>query len=459
MTTTTPQKLYIMNIRYTICMLATVFLTACSENDDVRKQTSPEVKELTREEMVSDVPINFAPVDLADIQWEVGNVAETRGGTVDAADFTMDNVGIFCLAKKKMPDGPMNPVWNGANKTYQKKHVWEDNAQVSIIGNGDGKGTIQWGKEFQLHYYPTEGWYTYGFVAYHPWTDCLKYDMRAITAYFKLDGNDDVIHAITGMPDKSFGVEEVDGLAFSKQYYDEIRTRQWDFEGTYPVMRFQRLTSRLDFYFCLDVAPTQNIHVDKVEFSAFPSVMSVQLASLDKNTGVMSANIGTKPYVQNQAKLNTLKINDTDLLLDVFPEMSPCFDHFELREEGETFLSGVKVGSDYKYNLTTDLQKVGDCILIPPVAYDHSKSNIQLFVTLCDDNGHKYKNVSAIEIKCPSTGWLMGKRYDVRITLNAPSGYGTSLAPSMSAASTSTETADGTILWQPKATVTVTPRK
>ena len=410
-----------MNIRYTICLLTAISLVACSGNDEAGNGNAPGEQELTKEQMLSDVPIEFAPIDLTDIQWAIGDVAETRGETVDETDFTVDNIGIFCLAKKMLPNGPMNPIWNGGSKTYKKYHVWEDNVQASIIGTGNGKGAIQWGKEFQLHFYPTQDWYTYGFVAYHPWTDCLKYEMREITAYFKLDGNDDVIHAITGTPDKSFGVDEVDGLSFSKQYFDEIRTRQWDFEGTYPVMKFQRLTTRLDFYFCLNGAPAQNIHVDKVEFDGFPSVMYVQLASLDKNTGVMSANIAAKPYVLNKSKLDAIKINDTDLLIDAYPEMSPCFDHFELREKGETPISGVKVGSDYKYNLTTDMKKVGDCILIPPVTNDHSKRNIQLFVTLCDDSGHKYKNKSAININCPSTGWLKGKRYDVRITLNAPS--------------------------------------
>ena len=410
-----------MNIRYTICLLTTIGLVACSGNDDAWNGNAPDEQELTKEQMESDVPIEFAPIDLSGLCWETEEVSTTRGGSVDASDFTMDDLGIFCLARKKQADGPMNPLWDGSNKTYKAYHIWENNVKASVIGTGNGKGAIQWGKEFQLHFYPSQAWYTYGFVAYHPWTDHLIIAKKAISAYFKLDGNDDVIHALASEPDKTFGIDEVDGLVFSKQYYDEIRTRGLDPEGTYPVLRFRRLTSRLDFYFCLDGTPTQNIHVDKVEFSDFPSVMTFSLVGMNNTTGVMTATIPAKPYVLNKAALEALNYDANTTLLEKFPDLAPCFDHFELREKGETPISGIKVGSDYKYNLTTDMKKVGDCILIPPVANDHSKRNIQLFVTLCDDNGNKWKNKSAININCPSTGWLMGKRYDVRITLNAPS--------------------------------------
>ena len=221
-----------MNIRYTICFLTAISLVACSGNDEAGNGNAPDEQELTREEMVSNVPISFAPIDLTDIQWAIGDVAETRGGTVDETDFTVDNIGIFCLARKKQADGPMNPLWDGSNKTYKAYHIWENNVKASVIGTGNGKGAIQWGKEFQLHFYPSQAWYTYGFVAYHPWTDHLIFAKKAITAYFKLDGNDDVIHALASEPDKTFGIDEVDGLVFSKQYYDEIRTRGLDPEGT-----------------------------------------------------------------------------------------------------------------------------------------------------------------------------------------------------------------------------------
>ena len=371
---------------------------------------------------MSDVPIEFAPVEMADMQWGVEAV-ETRGGSVDDLDFTVDNVGIFCLAKKKLADGPMNPVWNGANKTYKAYHVWEDNVQVSIKAMEGNKGIISWDKDepFRLHYYPSQAWYTYGFMAYYPWTNCLVRENKSIKAFFKVDGNDDVLYAMTTGPENTFGIDAVDTLAFSKQYYDEIRTRGLSFEGTYPKLEFRRLMSRLDFYFCLNSAPSENIHVDKVEFNNFPSVMEVPLASVNNTTGVMSNNISATPYVLNQSNLNKIKINSTDLLVDAYPEMSPCFDHFELCEKGETPISGIKVGSDYKYNLTTEIKKVGDCILIPPVAKSHSKANISLVITLCDDNGNKWKNKTAILLTCPETGWMMGKRYDVHITLNAPS--------------------------------------
>lgn len=439
--------------------VAVATLTGCSDSDDQQANIPLGEETVTAKELVaSDVPITFAPVELADVQWGAEPMGETRGGSVNGDDFTMDSLGIFCLAKKKLADGPMNPVWNEANKQYKAWHVLEKNVMASVKGTDASKGIIQWDKQFKLHFYPSDPWYTYGFVAYHPWTDRLVYDMKKITAYFKVDGNDDLIYAICTEPEHTFGDDAVDTLSFSKQYYDAIRTQGLDWEGTYPKLQFQRLMSRLDFHFKLDYTPTKNLHVDKVEFNNFRCIMAVPLAVLDNTNGVMSNTIPSEPYVLNQANLNKLTFGGK-LLVDTFPDMASYTGHFELREKGESTISGIKAGSDYRYNLSSDPIKVGDCILIPPVRKDRSNSSISLYVTLCDDDGKKFRNKTAITVPAPDPRWAMGTRYKVEITLNAPPGYNSSSAPALRAAPATTTDADGVTLWQPDATVSVTARK
>ena len=461
-----------MNIRYTICLLTAIGLVACSGNDDVWNGDGPEEQELTMEQMVSDVPIIFAPVEMAEIQWGVEAV-ETRGGSISATDFTTpDKVGVFCLAKRKISDDAKNIAWNRpyTSETTNKLLLWSFNEEATINGIGDNKGQITWSEQQQMHYYPSTGWYAYGFAAYHPLVDRKFIVSDGTTksaflkAYIKVDGNDDVIHAVAAEPEHQFGDDEINRLAFSRSYYDKIRTDGQGWESTFPKFEFQHLMSRLDFYFCLNGTPLENIHVDKVEFDNFWCIMEVPLVSLDKTTDVMSNPItsASTPYVlnDNDNQLGKITLDDGTLLKDQDGYAS-CFGHFELYEKGETLISGQKNNDgSYKYNLTREMQKVGDCILIPPVQSGTSKKDLQLYVTLCDDNGHKYRNSKAIKVPRPDPRWEIGKRYDVRITLNSP--VGIVLAPELDnpAPRHSASSTDGEVtLWQPDAKVTITPRE
>lgn len=424
-----------MNIRYTIGLLTAIGIVACSGNDDMQNG-APDELQLSKEQIVSDEPIVFAPVEMAEMQWGVEAV-ETRGGSVDVDDFTTpDKVGVFCLAKRKISDDAKNIAWNKpyTSETTNKLLLWSFNEEATIKGTSEGKGEMTWSDEHQLQYYPSNEWYAYGFAAYHPRveTEFIASSGSSLTAYIKVDGNDDVIHAMAIEPEHQFGDDAVDNLAFSRQYYNKIRTDGLSWEGTYPKFEFQHLMSRLDFYFCLDNEPTENIHVDKVEFDNFWCIMQVPLASWNKTTSVMSNSVtsSSTPYVLNdtESQLGKIKLDDGTYLKDKDGYAS-CFGHFELYEKGETLISGIKVGNAYKYNLTTNMQKVGDCILIPPVQSNTSKKDIKLFVTLCDDNGNKYKNKTAIMIPRPSPRWEIGKRYEVRITLNNPLESATTSTP------------------------------
>ncbi len=451
-----------MNIRHTIYLLAAVAMVACSGSDDVWKLASDDHQHLSKDGALSDVPISFAPVEIANLQWGVEPVSETRGGSVNADEFTADSFGVFCLAKLKLaaaPEkAPMSWSRTFASESNKKHNVWTENEMASVKSIGGNKGEMVWSDEHQLLYYSSDPWYTYGFAAYHPWTEHVVFSKSSIIAYIKVDGNDDVMCAVANAPETTFGERnaDVDELAFSKQYYDSIRTRNLSWAGTFPKFEFKHLLTRLDFYFKLENTPTKNIHVDKVEFDDFPCIVKLPLVNGDFTNGKIISYASTSTtYVlnDNADQLGSIKLNDNSYLKDD-PKFSSAFGHFELREKGETPISGIKAGSVYKYNLTSEFKKVGDCIIIPPVKSSHRRSTIKLFVTLCDDNGKKFRNSAAITLSAPNPEWGRETRYKVNITLSAPAGYGSSSAPAMRAPATET-TADGVTLWQPEATVSI----
>ena len=430
-----------MNIRYTIYMFSAVFFVACSGNDDLRSEAPNADRQVTKEQLMSNTPINFAPVEIADVQWELDGAVEeiTRGGSVDASNFEMDSVGIFCLSRTKLPAASKAVSWSGAyaDENDNLHNVWSDNEMAHVVNVNGNKGKIVWDNPNRLNYYPTNAWYTYGFVAYRPWTQYIDYSKSYVHAYIPVDGNDDVLYAMA-KPEAIFSDPEVNNLAYSKQYYDAISDKGLSDQGAYPLFQFRHIMSRLDFSFCFNSAPNQNYHVDRVEFDGFINIVRLILAKQSNGDIVEDLN---KVYV-------------TSAPTSKFPELTSFMGHFELREKGEETISGLKNDDgSYKYNLTTEMKKVGDCMLIPPVSGLPS-ANIKLFVTLCDDNGNKYRNASAIDVNAPASGWNMGSRYDIRIKFNQlPI---SSAAPAFRSASST----DGEItLWQPDAQVTITPRE
>ena len=433
-----------MNIRYTIYMFSAVFFVACSGNDDLRSEAPNADRQVTKEQLMSNTSINFAPVEIADVQWELDGAVEeiTRGGSVDASNFEMDSVGIFCLSRTKLPAASKAVSWSGAyTEEYNLHNVWKKNEMARVESAGGNKGKIVWENENLLNFYPINAWYTYGFVAYHPWTPYIDNSKSYVHAYIPVDGNDDVLYALA-KPEPIYGDAEVDNLAYSKQYYDAISDKGLPDQGAYPLFQFRHIMSRLEFSFCFNSTPDQNYHVDRVEFDGFINIVRLILAK--QSNGDIVEDL-SKVYVTSAP---TAK----------FPELTSFMGHFELREKGEETISRLKNDDgSYKYNLTTEMKKVGDCILIPPIM-NLKSANIKLYVTLCDDNGNKYRNASAIPVNAPTYtsgyGWKMGSRYDIRIKFNKlPI---SSAAPAFRSASST----DGEItLWQPDAKVTITPRE
>lgn len=424
-----------MKIERLLWSAVIVAVAACS-SDEIGTDCTNETEQDT-EKLLSAVPIEFAPVSMTDFFMEAETV--TRGGSVDASNFSVDSVGIFCLSRTKLQDAPKEVSWSKAYNIEQHNlhNVWSDNEMAHVVSMGVNKGKIIWENTNHLNYYPTNAWYTYGFVAYHPWTQYIDYSKSYVHAYIPVDGNDDVLYAMA-KPEAIYEDADVNELAYSKQYYDAIKAKGLPDQGAYPLFQFRRIMSRLDFSFCFNSTPNRNYHVDRVEFDDFINIVRLILAK--QSNGDMIEDL-SKVYVTNAP---TSK----------FPELTTIMGHFELREKGEETISNQKNDDgSFKYNLTTEMKKVGDCILIPPVSGLPS-AKIKLYVTLCDDNGNKYRNTSAINVSAPS-GWSMGSRYDIRIKFN--NSPNSSASPARRSASSTTT--DGVTLWQPDAKVTITPQK
>lgn len=402
-----------MKIERFIWLVAAVTLTACSRDDsNVAKQVSYDEQHAAYA-AASDVPIHFAPVGMGDFFME----AEiTRGGSVDSRKLIVDSLGLFCLAQAKIDADAKNINWYGYVGTTAKLMRWMDNVMAHISSNGDGTGMIGFEDELQLNCFPTVASYTYGFAAYHPRTTLLKTKNSTNTAYIVVDGNDDVFFAVAAEPEYLFDNADADDLAFSKNYYDKIRELYPDnstIEGIYPKLIFKRMTSRLDFYFKMYRADNVNFRVDKVEFDEFPNIIYF---GFRLSNGKVVSSVAAHPFVLNNQSSELVTKHGLDAW-----GITKAFGHFELRENGEEPISGVKNNDGtYKYKLTDEYQKVGDCIMIPPVYNGHSKANINLYVTLVDDAGNKYKNTAPFCVNCPSEGWQMGRRYAVNISLTPP---------------------------------------
>lgn len=398
------------------------FLTGCSNSEDVLESMSVNEGVLTDEQLVSKVPIIFAP---ATITATVEEMMPTRNASGDGM---LSNIGMFCLAKRAIADGVTEnrkPSWSGkANAILNRMSIWKNNVPVSLKTTGVNKGDIVWDNTMSpdyFTYYPDNNWFAYGFLAYYPRTENIVYSYSSIYAYIKLDGSKPVFYSLAHEPLMNIDAT-TNSLGFSKLYYEDMPADKDGLEKyIYPYFTFEYLTSAINFIFASKVEPQTNLHVEKVEFDDFPCIMQLGLAYLKRLSNGsaydMKSVISKKPFVLNQDSLNKLKDKSPAALAD----LTRAFGHFELYDEDGTSISGKKnADGSYKYTVTTEKKKVGGSVHIPPVYAAHSKATLRVYITLADDYGNRYKNANPVEIGPPTGGWTKGKSYDYTIWLTNP---------------------------------------
>ena len=401
-------------------VVAAAVLMGCSDTSDFQVEKPLEQEMIVEEEFYSNVPFNFSAAE---------NTAITRGVTATG----YDNVGLFCLAKRPINDGiteQMKPSWSGKSKALINQHsVWKKNVPVGIQYTNGNHVKLVWDNPMNKDYYPyypKKDWFAYGFVAYHPRTENLLYTQTTITAFIKLDGRDKVFYSMSKAPKMVLSNETLNQLSFSKSFYqalDPEGTGEYPEPGTeeyvYPYFHFDVLTSTLNFYFWSKGEPINNLHIEKVEFDDFPCIMMLGLAKMlryaDKTAYDMKSSISSKPFILNQDKFDERELSQFEELKD-----GP-FGHFELYEENGAPIAGQK-NSDgsYKYTLSSEKIKVGGSLYIPPVYSGHSREALNIYITVADDAGNKYKCTTPVVVKT-KTGWKKNTSYDIPIWLNNPS--------------------------------------
>lgn len=400
-----------------VCLVSVAALIGCSETDDLQVENPLEEEVIPEEELYSNVPFTF----IASLPPDTGYV--TRGTNEGK---TIDNFGLFCLAKYAINDGVTenrNPSWSGKAKAVINQHsIWKKNVPISVLYTSKTGVRVLWDNPMNSDYYPyypDKDWFAYGFVAYHPRTENIVYTQTSITAYIKLDGRDKVMYSMTKGPKDPLNDESMNQKAFSKTYFDYVNPQSGAEEYVYPYFSFQTLTSTLNFYFYSKGEPVNNLHIDKVEFDDFPCIMYLGLAKLlrtaSKKAYDMKSSIAQKPFILNEDKFN-------DNNLSQFEELAGGpFGHFELYEDNGEPISGKKnADGSYEYTLTTERKKVGGSIYIPPVYSGHSREALKIYITVADDAGNTYKSQSPVVVKTKS-GWKQATSYDIPIWLNNPS--------------------------------------
>ena len=412
-------------MRKQLFLLAMVlaFLTGCANSEDVLDSMSNDEQVLTDEQLMSTVPIRFAPSTITATIEEMP-VTRTSAGNNDV----INDLGMFCLAKRAIGDGiteNQKPSWSGkASALVNKMSLWKNNISVGLKITGEDKGDIIWDQTMNpdyFPYYPDKDWFAYGFVAYYPRTENIVREYSRIWAYIKLDGSKPVFYSMAKEPLIDIDAQ-TNSLGFSKSYYEKITQEREGLEKyIYPYFEFEYLTSALNFIFASRETPQTNLHVEKVEFDEFPCIMQLGMAYLqrlsDKSAYNMKSTISKKPFVLNQDSLNKLKQKyPTEL-----ESLTRAFGHFELYDEDGTSISGKKnTDGSYKYIVTTEQKKVGGSLYIPPVYSGHSREELNIYITLADDYGNKYKSVTPVKVSS-KTGWKKGTSYDIPIRLNNPS--------------------------------------
>lgn len=124
---------------------------------------------VTREELMGDVPIEFASIGGS------ATVEMTRGSSNVNGAFQSGTMGIYCIGAKKINEvDAQEPKLGGYNTAlWQILNLWLENvsAHVEPLGTGNNEGYIAWDNPEERHYYPKKDWYAYKFAAYHPRTE------------------------------------------------------------------------------------------------------------------------------------------------------------------------------------------------------------------------------------------------------------------------------------------------
>lgn len=314
----------------------------------------------------------------------------------DQQNFTLTNMGLFCLAIAK---NNINP--NEANIDYTqgsagyKYSVWVDNAEVKTEKDAVNNKTILTWADGKKHYYPTGNWHKYAFYGYYPKQDAanITYDKNSVSVMFEdLDGTTDIIYG---------KAEDLNtDYAYSAYYF-----RQEGNEDKVPTVAFAHKLMRLTFAIKpggKDIEAAKTMGVTKVEVVKVPTKGTLVLADKDApaNAGYINFDWNTTADLALKAKTDA-----TGEGVDLEPEFA-AYD-----EANATKACWVK---DNEVN-------IGQGIMIPVPDYDTDPDyKYQLKITLINKDGQVFEPEYPMDLNTSGAQFAAGTSYKVTMTINGP---------------------------------------
>lgn len=315
----------------------------------------------------------------------------------DQQNFTLTNMGLFCLAIAK---NNINP--NEANIDYTqgsagyKYSVWVDNAEVQTEKDAGNNKTILTWADGKKHYYPTGNWHKYAFYGYYPKQDAANiiYDKKSVSVMFEdLDGTTDIIYG---------KAEDLNTpYAYSAYYF-----RQEGNEDKVPTVAFAHKLMRLTFAIKpggKDKEAAKTMGVTKVEVVKVPTKGTLVLADKDvpANAGYINFDWTTTADLALKAKTDATSTEQKGL--------DPDFTAYD--ETNATKACWVK----------DDPVDIGQGIMIPVPDYENNPDyKYQLKITLINKDGQVFEPEYPMDLNTNGNEFAAGTSYKVTMTINGP---------------------------------------
>lgn len=318
----------------------------------------------------------------------------------DHQNFTLTNMGLFCLAIAK---NNINP--NEANIDYTQDSdgynysVWVDNAEVKTEkDDGNNKTILTWA-DGKKHYYPTGNWHKYAFYGYYPKQDAahIIYDTKSVSVMFEdLDGTTDIIYG---------KAEDLNTpYAYSAYYF-----RQEGNEDKVPTVAFAHKLMRLTFAIKpggKDKEAAKTMGVTKVEVVKVPTKGTLTLADKDApaNAGNINFDWDTPADLADLALKAKTEATSTEQ-----KGLEPDFTAYD--ETNAHKACWVK----------DDPVDIGQGIMIPVPDYENNPDyKYQLKITLINKDGQVFEPEYPMDLNTNGNEFAAGTSYKVTMTINGP---------------------------------------
>ena len=394
--------------------MTAVMFAACSSNDglptqNVADEEAVDEGKLGYEYLVGTTPIEFAGVSVAPTaEFEVEEI--TRGNATGVSENM--TLGIYCLSYKVLNNsiGESYLYWKD-NATYKTLNRWQDNAKAHIVFNTASDGVICWDDPDAPHYYPKYDYFAYQFAAYQPYTDIVECS-NLVTAWIPLDGDDDIMYAVSEGPRNGVVDDELAAYAYGNHYFSEVAAAPGGITADHkPYFTFRHLLAQMVFNIKLKEGAETSGHTFRVD--------SISIRNLTEIARLYIANKNGSGTIESGQLVCFGDVNSSSIDDDTRAKLQAKGvtgrRNFWLREKDGSSIRDLKVGNDYKYLLTTTAKTIGNGIFIPT-----SSGTLTIDVFLCDENGNRFTSSAPIKVTKPTSGWKAGKHYPIPITVTPP---------------------------------------